>query len=154
MPPTKLGTPSQPGTGQTVSVEPVRTKEPVLLDKTGNFGTGLKVKLTDIKAVKGVAQAPGEIAGPALRITLRAMNDSKKDISLDSVTAAVTYGKDRIPAVELSDGRRPFSGKLKGGASKNGVYIYTVPADERNDVRVEVSYSGEAPTVAFEGSVD
>ncbi|MET1007941.1 MAG: hypothetical protein ABWX96_20485 [Propionibacteriaceae bacterium] len=153
-PPTKLGTPSQPGTGETVSVKPVKTKEPVPLDKTGDFGTGLTVSLKDIKSVKGVAKAPGEIAGPAIKITLEATNDSKKDISLDTVTVAVSYGKDRSPAVELSDGRRPFSGKLGGGDSENGVYVYTVPTDERDDVRVEVSYTGEAPTVAFEGSVD
>jgi hypothetical protein len=154
VPPTKLGTPSQAGRGETVPVKPVKTKEPVPLDKTGDFGTGLSVGLEDIKSVKGAAKAPGEIAGPALKITLQATNDSKKAISLDTVTVAVSYGEDRSPAVELSDGRRPFSGKLGAGDSEKGVYIYTVPTDERDDVRVEVSYTGEAPTVAFEGSVD
>jgi hypothetical protein len=135
-------------------VEPVRTKDPVPLDESADFGTGLSIELTKIQSVKGEAKMPGEIAGPALKVTLRATNDSKKSVSLDTVVVAVSYGEDRTPAIELSDGRRPLKGNLKAGDAKNGVYVYNVPTDQRDDVRVEVSYTGEAPTVAFEGSVD
>lgn len=153
-PPPSPGTPSAPGTGETVSVEPVRTKDPVPLDDEAEFGTGLTVELTRIQSIKGEAKVPGEIAGPALKLTLRASNDSKAAVGLDTVIVAVSYGRDRAPAVELSEGRRPFSGRLGAGDSKDGVYVYNVPTNERDDVRVEVSYTGEAPTVAFEGSVD
>jgi hypothetical protein len=154
VPPSKLGTPSEVGSGKTVSVEPVRTKDPVPLDDEGDFGTGLTVELTKIQSVKGEAKMPGEIAGPALKVTVQAANDSKKAISLDTVVVALSYGEDRTPAVELSDGRKPLSGDLDGGDEKTGTYVYNVPTDERDDVRVEISYTGEAPTVAFEGSVD
>lgn len=154
VPPSKLGTPKETGSGNTVSVEPVKTKDPVPLDDEGDFGTGLKIELTRIQSVKGEAKVPGEIAGPALKVTLRATNDSKKGISLDAVVVALSYGDDRSPAGQLSDGGKPLRGKLGGGDEKTGVYVYNVPTDQRDDVRVEVSYTGEAPTVAFEGSVD
>ncbi len=147
------GRPTTVGTGKTEPVEPVKTKEPVALDDTGDFGTGLTVKLRDIDSVKGQATVPGEIAGPALKINLVAENDSKAAVSLDQVVVFVSYGQDRTPAVELSKGAKRLSGKLAAGDSKTGAYIYTVPTDERKLVRIEISYSGKAPTVAFQGAV-
>jgi hypothetical protein len=153
-PPPSLGTPSQAGRGSTVPVEPVRTKDPVPLDDEENFGTGLAVRLEKITAVKGEAKVPGEIAGPALKIDVVASNKSKKPVGLDSMVIFVSYGAERTPAVELSEGARPLAGSVRAGDSARGTYIFTVPEDERDLVRVEVSHSGDEPTLAFEGSVD
>jgi hypothetical protein len=43
-------------------------------------------------------------------------------------------------------------GSRRAGQFQTGTYICTVPENEREQVRVEISYSGKAPTVAFEGS--
>ena len=45
-------------------------------------------------------------------------------------------------------------GGLAPGESRTGTYLYAVPPEGRGDLRVEISYTGSAPTVAFEGSVD
>ena len=74
VPSPSLGTPSAVGSGAPEPVEPVKTKKAVPLDKTGDFGTGLTVRLSRIAAVKGRATAPGEIAGPAIKITVTARN--------------------------------------------------------------------------------
>jgi hypothetical protein len=148
------GTPSAVGSGATQPVRPVKTKKSVPLDDPAEFGTGLTVRLTDIKAVKAVAQAPGEIAGPALRITVEARNRSSATIPVDRFTVFVTYGKARTPASGLSQGTKPLAGSVRARSSQDGTYVFAVPADEREQVRVEVSYSGKAPTLAFEGSVD
>jgi hypothetical protein len=148
------GTPSAVGSGATQPVRPVKTKKSVPLDDPAEFGTGLTVRLTDIRAVKAVAQAPGEIAGPALRITVEARNRSSATIPVDRFTVFVTYGKARTPASGLSQGTKPLAGSVRARSSQDGTYVFAVPADEREQVRVEVSYSGKAPTLAFEGSVE
>jgi hypothetical protein len=149
--PPSPSTPSATGSGETVPVKPVKTKEPIPLDGTAGFGTGLTVQISDIDSVKGVATAPGEIAGPALKISVVADNSSKKAIDLRSVVVFVTYSKKQTPAIKLSAGTRPLEGRLPADARRKGTYVFNVPRDERDLIRVEVSYSGKAPTVSFEG---
>ncbi len=154
VPPASPGTPSAVGSGATQPVRPVKTKKSVPLDDPAEFGTGLTVRLTEIKAVQAVAQVPGEIAGPALRITVAARNSSSRSIEVDRLVVFVAHGKARTPASSLSEGAKPLSGSVPAKSSRSGTYVYAVPKDERKLVRVEVSYSGQAPTVAFEGPVD
>ena len=148
------GSPDALGEGRTEAVEPVATTVPVALDETGDFGTGLTVELTGISPVEGVARAPGEIAGPALEVSVEALNDSSQDVSLDGVVVFLSYGADRVPASEFGHGSAPLSGSVAPGAATPGTYVFAVPEGERDDIRVEVSYTGEAPTVVFTGSVD
>ncbi|TNC20148.1 hypothetical protein FHE66_01505 [Georgenia sp. 311] len=147
------GAPPSPGEGRTVPVEAVPVLPAVGLDATGDFGTGLTVRLTAIEAVDGVARAPGEVAGPALAVTLRAANDSTGSIPLDDVVVLLSYGQDRTPATDLGQGSTPLSGSLSAGASATGTYVFAVPEDVRDDLRVEIA-ADAAPTVAFAGSLD
>lgn len=142
------------GTGAIVPVEPVQTKAPVPIDAVGKFGTGLTVQLTEVSAVEVEAKAPGEIAGPGLRVAVEATNGARRAVSLDHVVVFVSYGADRTPASQFGSSSEPVSGRLAPGKSRTGTYVYGVPLDQRDDVRVEVSYTGSAPTVAFSGSID
>ena len=143
-----------PGTGETLPVQAVQTEAPVPLDSVGDFGTGLTVRLSEIASVQAEAKAPGEIAGPAVRVTVAATNDGDDDVSLDGVVVFVSYGKDRVPASQFGSSSDPLVGDLPARGARSGTYVYAVPPDERDDVRVEISYTGAAPTVAFEGSLD
>ncbi len=147
---------AEPGTatGETVPVEPVQTLAPVPLQSVGDFRTGLTVELASITAVQAEAKAPGEISGPGLRVTVAATNDGEDAVSLDSVVVFLSYGADRTPATQFGSSSEPLAGDLSPGSSRQGTYVFTVPDDQRDDVRVEVSYTGSAPTVAFTGSVD
>ena len=148
------GKPKSKGSGKAVPAGEVKTKAPVPLESPAGFGTGLKVELADIEATEAEASAPGEISGPALRVTVTATNDGAKQVSLDTVVVFLSYGADRAPASQFGTLSAPLAGSLKGGATRSGSYVYAVPTDAHGDVRVEVSYTGAAPTVAFEGPVD
>jgi hypothetical protein len=126
----------------------------VPLQSVGDFKTGLTVELASIAAVQAEAKGPGEISGPGLRVTVAAANDGEDAVSLDSVVVFLSYGSDRTPATQFTSSSEPLAGDLSPGSSRQGTYVFTVPTDQRDDVRVEVSYTGSAPTVAFTGSVD
>lgn len=142
------------GTGDTVEVEPVQTEAPVPLDDVADFGTGLTVRLSDVTAAQAEAKAPGEIAGPAVQVVVEAVNDGDAEVSLDGVVVFLSYGGDRMPASQFGSSSDPLVGALAAGESRTGTYLYAVPPEGRSDLRVEISYTGSAPTVAFEGSVD
>ena len=153
--------PAAPPTGppgrtpdHTVPVGRVPTLPPVPLESAASFGTGLRVRLGDITATQADARVPGEISGPAIAVRLSAENQGQRPVSLDSVAVFLTYGSDRAPASLFGSATEPLTGELERGTSRSGVYVFAVPPDGRDDVRLEVSYTGTAPTVAFEGAVD
>ena len=94
----------EPGTatGATVPVEPVQTLAPVPLESVGGFRTGLTVESASISAVEAEAKAPGEISGPALRVTVDAANDAGDAVSLDGVVVFLSYGDERTPASQFA----------------------------------------------------
>lgn len=147
------GSAQSQGSLKEVPVHAVKTKPPVPMTGTGDFGTGLTLRLVKIEAVQGKALGPGEMAGPAVRFTLEATNDSAEPISLDGMVVAVDYGAAETPAVPLVTGDDPFPGAVDGGASVQGSYVDLIPPQHRGDVRIVASYSGKAPVVVLRGPV-
>ena len=148
------GKPPTLGQGRPVPVDPVATKEPVALDKTAEFSGGLTARLTSIDSVRGKATRPGEIAGASLKFTVAVENKTGKAVDLNGVVIFVSYGKDRTPAAELMSGTNPLPNRVAVDSTQIGQYVFAVPKDERGLVRVEISYTGSAPTVAFEGRAE
>jgi len=141
-----------PGSLETVDVREVSLAPPVALDEKGDFGTGITVRISAVEAVAGVARGPGEVAGPALRLTMVAENDSQDPVSLEGMVVALTYGAQETPAMSLSDpGGSPFGGELSPGDRATAVYVFGIPEAARDRVTVSTSYTGSAPTVIFAG---
>ena len=141
-----------PGSLETVDVREVSVARPVALDGTGDFGTGVTLRITAIEAVAGVGQGPGEVSGPALRLTLEAHNDSAEPVSLEGMVVDLVYGPAETPAMSLSEpGGAPFEGELAPGAAADATYVFGVPEKDRGRIRVSASYTGSAPTVPFQG---
>ena len=131
-----------------------RIRRPVSLDDTARFGTGLELRVTDLEPVRGVARGPGEIAGPAVRLTVQLTNHGERRISLESVVLSVSYGRAQTPAMTLTGpGGQPFGGTLGPGRSQRARYVFAIPVSARDRVRVVASYTGSAPSVELAGSV-
>lgn len=142
-----------PGSLTSVPVGPAIVKPPVGLDQEASFGGGLSARVTRMEAVTGVARGPGEIAGPALRVTLSLANDSRSPLALGRSVVTLSSGKDRTPGLELSGpGVVRFTGSVPAGARRTASYVYGVPVAARGLVQVSVSYRASKPTVVFEGS--
>ncbi len=113
----------------------------------------LKADVTDMKAVQGAAHVPGEIAGPAVRFTVRITNGTADAVDLSKTVVTAYYGADKTPANELTgSGAHTFPATLKPGHTATGAFVFTIPTAERGTVQVSVDTSVANPVVAFSGS--
>jgi len=111
------------------------------------------VRVVKMEAVAGKADGPGEIAGPAVRFTIRIENTTGKTVALSNTVVNAYYGSDESPAVQLRlPGGSDFPAGVKDGATATGVYLFNIPTDERSDVRVTVDTAVNNPVIAFEGA--
>jgi len=141
-----------PSTDAPTDPAPEMTTPPVALDGTASFGTGVTARLTAVESVAGEASGPGEVAGPAVRVTVELHNGTNEALALNEVVVDVFAGIELAPGEPLSGpGVRWFDGTLEPGDEATGVYVFGVPADRRDQVNVRVSYDPLAPTVLFEG---
>jgi hypothetical protein len=150
-PPT-TGVPPSPTSLVTVPEGSLEIADPIDTDEVADFGTGVTAEIVALEAVDGVAQLPGEISGPALRVTVRLTNGTDAALALARVQVDLNSGSDRSPGLALNEpGAAPFVGVLARGDSADGVYVFGVPADRRDQVQVLVLYSVDAPVAVFEG---
>lgn len=121
------------------------------LHSTGSFGDGVTARLTAVQAVDAAANGPGEVAGPGLRIAVRLSNGTSRTIALSDVVVTVADAQG-TPGVQMSQsGSAPFHGDLDRHGTADSVYVFTIPANHRDPVTVELSYSSAAPVVLFVG---
>jgi hypothetical protein len=122
-------------------------------DETAPISDEVSVALSDLEAVEGEASMPGEIAGPSIRFTVTFTNDSDKAYSLLGALPNVYFGPDQVPAIELAEpGREPFPEEVAPGKTASGTFIYNVPVDMRDQVRITVDYEAAEPALVFEGA--
>lgn len=126
----------------------------VPLDAPAEAGDGVVASLPRLESVQGTGTGPGNVAGPALRVTVRLANGTPAPVSLDSVTVNVYYGEDRTPASPLDDpSSAPFQGTVAAGRSAEGVFVVRVPSGAGDIVTVEVGHRPGAPLIIFSGPV-
>jgi len=150
--------PGEPGGGATDDADPAapfapETKPAVGLDESAPFDSGVVARLVRVESVAGEAQGPGEVAGPAVRVTVEITNGTGAPVSLDSTVVNLYAGQDLAPAEPLSGpGASVLSGDLAVGRTATGAYVFNVPADQRDRLQVTVSYDPTVTTVLFEGA--
>lgn len=146
--------PTPTPTGPTEDVDELPPSLPeVALDAPAAVGNGIVATVASVEAIEGTGVGPGNIAGPALRVTVAIENGTPEAVSLDGVAVNLAYGADRTPASPLDDpSRRPFTGMVEPGGTGEGVYVFSVPTDGREVVTVEVGYQAGAPLLLFTGS--
>ncbi len=126
----------------------------VALDERGEVGDGVTATVRSLEAIEGTGYGPGNIAGPALRVTLLLENGTQDPLDLGGTAVELTTGPDSAPASPLDDpSQAPFSGTVASGQSAEGVYVFTVPADQRDQVTISVGHRPGAPVMVFRGSV-
>ena len=150
--PTPETTPEPAGPTGNVD-DPPPSRPAVALDAAAQVGDGVSASLVSLDAIEGTATGPGNIAGPALRITVRIENGTDEPVSLGGVVVDLASGRDLVPASPLDDpSAAPFAGTVAPGEHADGVYVFTIPEEDRGSVTVSVGYQAGAPLMVFTGS--
>lgn len=117
---------------------------------TASPAPGIRVRLERVEDVRGVASQPGEVAGPAVRVSVVLTNTTTSRVPLSGVVVNGYYGSPRRPANPLSGpGVVSFPAGLAARESARGVYVFAVPEVERAGVVVEVDLSSSGRPVLF-----
>lgn len=112
----------------------------------------LTATVTEQAAVAGQAQGPGEIAGPAVRFTIRISNSTGKNVDLTGAVVNAYSGSNDAPATQLDEpGGRSFPDSVKDGQAVTGVFVFTIPVSQRDTVLVTLDTSVADAVVAFRG---
>ena len=128
-------------------------EEPAPLDEPSQAVPGVTIAIADLAAVEGEPRGAGELAGPALRFAVNVTNTDDEAASLGTVVVNLYYGDDETPAPPVTGPNGSnLPAEVAAGQTATGAYIFTVPEDQRDRVRIEVDYSTEAGVVVFEGA--
>lgn len=132
---------------------PPAAQAPVPLTESAAAVPGVVFGVGALEAVDGVARGPGEVGGPSLRFTVTVRNDTPDTVPLTSTVVNLFFGAEQSPATELTaSGGAPFPASVAPGATQQGVFVFAVPSDLRDQVRIAVDYSVGVPIVLFEGA--
>ncbi len=125
------------------------------IEKPADFGGGVTAQIVGVAAVAGNGQGVGDLDAPAVQVRVKVANDTGEPLSMDSVVVNAYYGADDTPASPLLGDPSAdwLRGQLADGRTATGVYLFTVPPDERDQVTITVSYRAGTPIAVFEGSV-
>ena len=154
-PPPIPGPAVSPRRAQTGPKAPYRPElEPAKPDQTVAGEDGLLVALTKIEHVEGRAVQPGEVSGPAVRVTITLTNRSRAALDSELISVNAYSGKDRTPAgTVLKPGALPFEGKIRVGQSSYAIYLFTISPSRQDHVTITVDYRNGAAVVVFSGDL-
>ncbi|MGB6057051.1 MAG: hypothetical protein WBF71_02215 [Microthrixaceae bacterium] len=126
---------------------------PVDLDSTAKFGSGVTVRLKSITATTAKAVLPGEISGPAVRVTVELTNSTATPLNLDNVAVELITMTGTPAGLITSSDAVPFKGNAASGATSTGTYVFSVDPAKRETARLSIKYSANTPTAIFTGSL-
>jgi len=149
---------SQSGSPSASSTPPPATanaseQAPTPIGDPADTTIGVTVTIPTITAVDGEGRGAGEVSGPAVQFVVSIANTTAADVSLAGVVVNVYYGDDQSPAGELTGGASsPLPGTVGASATVTGTYVFSVPQDQRSNVRITVDYQAGTPVVVFQGA--
>lgn len=130
------------------TLPPEELTDPVAVDG------GPIVSVGSIESVTGEAVLPGEVSGPAVRIAVDVENTTKKPIELTAAVVTLYTGADDLQASPVSKpAGKAFPSEVAPGEVARGAFVFELPEDRRDGVRVEVDLSLSDPLIAFEGDI-
>lgn len=146
-------TPSPPPEAGTPSAQP-SPSEAAPIGETSDISAGLTAEITTVESIDGTADGPGEVAGPAVRFSVVITNSTGQTVSVGNTVINVDYGTERTPAAELlNNGRSPFPRDIAPNSTSTGTFVFTVPLDQRGNVRITVDYAVTVAPLIFQGVV-
>lgn len=132
---------------------PVTHAPAVPIANPTSYGNGVAVRVVTTVAVTGTATLPGEVAGPAVAVTVEITNHSTGAIGLNSVIVDLTKLSGAPASMLRSSPASPLHGTLTAGSIATGTYVFSVSPAERGAARIAVSYAAGLPVAQFTGNL-
>jgi hypothetical protein len=141
-------------TGPTTDAdEPPASLPPVALDQPAAVGNGVTAEVVSLEAVDATGVGPGNVTGPALRVTVELTNGTTGVLPLGGVAVDLASGPELVPASPVNDpSAAPFTGTVAAGGTAQGVYVFSIAAGDRADVTLSIGYEAGAPILVFTGA--
>jgi len=151
--PSPTGTWTEPATDapegpQTAA--PIPT-ESAALDSAIEFSTGITVAIDEVESISVAAATPGEVSGPAVRVTVRVTNDSNGPVNLDSAVVNLTAADGAYGVGTTAGEPQPLTGDVAPGATVIATYVFMLDPAAGRDVSVSVNYGAGEPLAIFTG---
>lgn len=141
-----------PGGGsstQTVKpAAPVPTKT-AAIDDPVQPSAGVHVRVTKTEKLNVKAETPGEIAGPALAVTIVVKNETDKNVDLGSAVVTLTTKDGEYGQPTTSVPASPFTGSVGAGKSSTGVYVFLLPKTDREHFVLSFQYVAGTTLIQF-----
>ena len=124
----------------------------VPIDKPADLTPAVSAQIASIEQVTAKGMGPGELSGPALKVSLILTNSGATSLDLSTTVVTVdTLDGAPASAIESDVDAAPFHGVLAAGKTLTGSYLFLAPA-QGEPIRVSFSTSTEQPVVLFSGS--
>lgn len=117
------------------------------LGESVSLPDGVAVEVVHVEKLEVTAQTPGEVAGPAVAVTVRIDNGSSTDLAVGSVIVTVQAETFGLPTT--SEPSAPMMGVLDPGSSATGTYVFLLPEDDRDRLAITVEHAAGAPVAIF-----
>jgi hypothetical protein len=128
----------------------VSTRPPVPVSSAVALQPGITLSIPSVKDTRVGASGPGEIAGPAVAVTVRVRNGTGRAFDLAAIAVNAAYGGNTPASPTSSGGAKPLLGSLAAGQTTDGLYVFLVPTAQASTLRVEVSSSTSPDIVVFQ----
>ncbi|MFD4422846.1 hypothetical protein ACFWN7_15275 [Agromyces sp. NPDC058484] len=143
-------TPTPPASGEPT---PPPQAPPVGFDDEAEVVPGVTFSIADLEAVEGEAEGRGEVAGPAIRFRVDVANATTAPVELGTTVVNVFSGSSQEPAQDLSGpGVEPFPAEVVAGGAASGVFVFSVPLEQRDEVTISIDFTVGVPIVVFQGT--
>jgi hypothetical protein len=152
-PPPPTAPPTTGDINQVVEAPPAETLASVALSDPVDVPNA-RLEITSVKRVDAEARLPGEVAGPAVAVTVSISNTGETPIDLGAVTVNVADAAGTASAPLTAAPNAPLAGELAPGADAEGVYLFDFGPGSSEPINVQVSAAVESPTAVFVGPIN
>jgi hypothetical protein len=150
---TPVAPPKRGNISQHVPSGSVSTRSPVSMGKSASFSNTLRARALSAIEFRAKATRPGEISGPAVRVTVQIDNESRSTASLAGV-AVTCHDAAGTPLVAMeSSPVQPFATTVPAHASAKGVYVFELAKGWHNPLTFVLTNAATRSAVQFNGRV-
>lgn len=129
---------------------PVPTRK-AALNTPVSFTTDVTVSLVSVRATSVTASTPGEVSGPAVRVTVKVHNRSKQAVDVSSAVVSLTADKDGYGIGTTAGKPSPLQGSVAPGSTTSGSYVFMLNPAKARPVTISVNYAAGEPIAIFTG---